>query len=164
MIEQIKEPTKRLAENYIRVMYIESIIWLIIQAIVIGGLFFLNDYFAWKSWITVILVIITVLAIINKVFDLILPVFRYRNWRYSIDAAYLYIKHGAIVETRKIVPMTKIQSVQTEQGPLLRKYQLYTVSVTTMGTSHSIPGLRKETAFALRDEIARYAKIKEEEE
>jgi len=164
MTEKIQEPQNRLAKDVIRVMYIESIIWLLIQALVIGVLFFLDHYYEWNRWVSLALIIVTIIAIINKVVDLILPIFRYRNWRYGVDTSYLYLKHGAIFETRQLIPMTKIQSVETEQGPLLRRYNLYTVSVATMGTSHSIPGLPKDTAFALRDEIARYAKIKEEEE
>lgn len=164
MDKQIMEPTERLAKEIVRVMYIESTIWFVIQIIVMGVLFYLDYYFAWQSWITIILVIIAILLIISKVIDYILPVYRYRNWRFGADEAYLYIKHGAIFETRQIVPMTKIQSVQTDQGPLLRRYHLYAVTVATMGTTHTIPGLKKADAFAVRDEIARYAKIKEEEE
>ena|SRR5699024_1038621 len=159
-----QEPQNKLAKNFVRVMYIESIIWLLIQALVLGGLFFLANYYEWNHWIKVGLIVLTVLLVINKIIDLILPIFRYRNWRYGADASYLYVKQGAIFEKRKLIPMTKIQTVETEQGPLLRRYNLYTVSVTTMGPGHSIPGLPKDTAFALRDEIARYAKIKEEEE
>lgn len=60
--------------------------------------------------------------------------------------------------------MTKIQSVATEQGPILRKYGLYSVSVETMGSSHTIPALPKDVAVELRNQIAQYAKIKEVEQ
>src|SRR5699024_3062852 len=111
-----------------------------------------------------ILIGVAILLVINKVVDFILPFYRYRNFRYAADEAFLYIKSGAIFEKREVVPMTKIQAVQTDQGPLLRRYNLYTVTVSTMGTTHGMTGLKKDVAFALRDEIARYAKIKEEDE
>lgn len=162
MGQSLPEPNKKLAKEIIRIMYIESIIWFIVQAVIIGGLFIINHLYWSKYWLTVILIILTIIAVVNKIIDLILPIFRYRNWRYYADESYLYLKYGALFETRIIVPMTKIQSVKTEQGPLLRKYNLYTVTVTTMGDSHSITGLPKDVALSLRDEIARYAKIKEE--
>ena len=59
--------------------------------------------------------------------------------------------------------MTKIQSISTNQGPLLRKYDFYSISIDTMGSSHSIPALPKEKAIELRNQIAYFAKIKEVE-
>lgn len=160
----LSDPTEKQEREIIRVNYIESIIWFLIQAIMMGVLFFCHDYFGWKSWIMPILIGITILLVVNKIFDLILPFYRYHNFRYQADEAFLYIKSGAIFEKREVVPMTKIQAVQTDQGPLLRRYNLYTVTVSTMGTTHGMTGLKKDVAFALRDEIARYAKIKEEDE
>ena len=71
------------------------------------------------------------------------------------------MKSGALVEEYKIVPMTKIQSVATNQGPLLRKYGLYNLTVETMGSSHMIPALPTVVANELRNRIAEYAKLKE---
>ncbi|HZW67657.1 MAG TPA: PH domain-containing protein [Pseudogracilibacillus sp.] len=159
----IKEPDQRLHKDVVKVMYIASILWMLVQAIVLALAFYLYYYFDWPKWVFIGLIIVTVIAIINKVVDLILPMLRYRNWRYRADEAYLYLKRGAIFESRTIVPMTKIQSVSTSQGPLLRRYKLYDIEVATMGTAHTIPGLPKDTAFQLRDDIATYAKIKEEE-
>ncbi|WP_308737420.1 PH domain-containing protein [Paenibacillus sp. PCH8] len=60
--------------------------------------------------------------------------------------------------------MAKVQSVTTNQGPLMRKYGLYSVTVGTMGSGHHIPALPEEVAFALRNQIASYARINEVDE
>lgn len=163
-MNHIQEPNNRLHKNVVKVMYIRSIIWMFIQAVLLGVAFYVYHYFSWPKWAFYIILVVTAAAVINKIVDLILPMLRYRNWRYRADEAYLYLKRGAVFESRTIVPMTKIQSVSTSQGPLLRRYNLYDVEVATMGTQNTIPGLPKDTAFALRDDIAKYAKIKEEEE
>lgn len=49
-------------------------------------------------------------------------------------------------------------------GPILRRYQLRSITVETMGSSYSIPALEEKVAYELRDNIAEYAKIKEVEQ
>ena len=88
----------------------------------------------------------------------------YKNWRYDADEEFLHLKSGAIYETHQLVPMSKIQAVKTEEGPIFRKYGLCSVSVETMGSSHAIPALRKSVAIELRNRIAQYAKVKEVEQ
>ncbi len=90
-------------------------------------------------------------------------VFLYRSWRYDVDEEFLQLKSGVFIEKHKLVPMTKIQSVGTKHGPILRKYGLCSVSIQTMGSHHTITALPKETAAQLRNQIAHYAKIKEVE-
>ncbi|WP_131924976.1 PH domain-containing protein [Hazenella coriacea] len=136
----------------------------IIGIIILGILFYLDYHFSWKEWIGWILIAITVFALIGGIWSMIHPFLLYKNWRYDVNEEFLQLKSGAINETHQLVPMTKIQSVATEQGPILRKYGLYSVSVETMGSSHSIPALPKEVAIELRNQIAQYAKIKEVEQ
>ncbi|GIN92853.1 UPF0699 transmembrane protein YdbS [Siminovitchia terrae] len=157
-------PQQRLSKNSIKVWLISDTIGNIIGLIILSVLFYLDFYFSWKEWIGWILIGITILTIIGAAWSLIKPFLLYKNWRYNVDEEFLQLKSGAIKETHELVPMTKIQAVATEQGPLLRKYGLCSVSVETMGSSHSIPALPKEVAVELRNQIAQYAKIKEVEQ
>src|SRR5690625_2927251 len=135
-----------------------------IGLISLGVLFYLDYYFSWKEWIGWILIVVTALAFIGAIWGLIHPFLLYKNWRYDADEEFLHLKSGAINETHQLVPMTKIQAVETEQGPILRKYGLRSVSVQTMGSSHTIPALPQEIAIELRNQIAQYAKVKEVEQ
>lgn len=157
-------PKKRLSKDAIKVWLISDTIGNIVGFIILGTLFYLYDRFSWKEWIGWILIGITVLLIIGFIWSLIEPFFLYKNWRYDVNEEFLQLKSGAINETHELIPMTKIQSVATEQGPILRKYGLYSVSVETMGSSHTIPALPKDVAVELRNQIAQYAKIKEVEQ
>ncbi|ONK21340.1 hypothetical protein BLX87_22405 [Bacillus sp. VT-16-64] len=157
-------PKKRLSKDAIKVWLISDTIGNIVGFIILGTLFYLDDRFSWKEWIGWILIGITVLLIIGFIWSLIEPFFLYKNWRYDVNEEFLQLKSGAINETHELIPMTKIQSVATEQGPILRKYGLYSVSVETMGSSHTIPALPKDVAVELRNQIAQYAKIKEVEQ
>lgn len=163
MCSQMNEPQKRLSKDAVKVWIISETITDLIGFIVLGVLFYLDYHFSWKEWIGWILMGITVFAVLGAVWSFINPLLLYKNWRYDIDEEFLQLKSGVLHEVHKLVPMTKIQSVATKQGPLLRKYGLCSVVVDTMGSSHTIPALPKEVAVELRDNIAQYAKIKEVE-
>ena len=160
----LKEPQKRLSKNAVKVWLIGEIIGNFIGFIILGILFYLDYYFAWKEWIGWILIVITILALLGAIWGFIHPFLLYRNWRYDADEEFLHLKSGAINEKHQLIPMTKIQSVETEQGPIFRKYGLRSVSVETMGSSHTIPALSEKIAVELRNQIAQYAKVKEVEQ
>jgi len=92
----------------------------------------------------------------------LLPPLRYRTWRYQVNEEEIYLQHGVFVLHRILLPMTKVQHVDTAQGPLLRLYGLASVTVYTGAGKHKIPALRLHDADALRDQIARYAKVDED--
>lgn len=163
MTNRIINPDLRIAKESIKVWLINETISTVIGLIILGGLFYLDIYFSWKEWIGWVLIIITILVAISTIISFIRPFFLYKNWRYAIDEEFLQLKSGVFKEVHKLVPMTKIQSVETKQGPILRKYGLYVISIKTMGSSHTIPALRRDVAIRLRNEIAVYAKIKEVE-
>lgn len=157
-------PQRSLSKDVLKVWRINEAIEHGVGFILLGVLLYLDYRFAWKVWIGWILLGLTGIAVLSAVWSLFSPAWRYANWRYDVDEEFLQLKSGVLFEKHELVPMTKIQSVATEQGPLLRKYRLYSVSVETMGSSHTIPGLSKELATKLRGQIAQYAKIKEVEQ
>ncbi|MFZ4453663.1 PH domain-containing protein [Salibacterium aidingense] len=165
MEQPITMPQRRLSKHAINVWIIKDIIMEIIAFSVLGLLFYLDYIFSWKEWIGWILIGITVLSVLSAVWSLFFePYLTYKHWRYDLNDEFLQLKSGALKEVHHIVPMTKIQSIATIQGPLLRKYGLLSLSIKTMGSTHELPGLSEETAADVRSSIARYAKIKEVEE
>lgn len=165
MYSEISTPQNRLSKDAVKVWRIRETIESIIGWIVLGVLLYLDHLFLWKEWIGWILVIIAIFSVLEAIWSIFIkPNLLYKNWRYGVDEEFLQLKSGAINEVHQLVPMTKIQSVSTNQGPLLRKYGLYSISIETMGSSHSIPALPKDVAIELRNRIAHFAKIKEVEQ
>lgn len=164
MNEQINLPVRKLSRDVIKVWLISESIENGIGFIMLGILLYLDYLFSWKEWIGWILLGITVLGVGGSLWSFIRPFILYKNWRYDVDEEFLQFKSGVVKQVYQLVPMTKIQSVAMEQGPILRKYGLYSVSVETMGSSHAIPGLPEEVAIELRNQIAHYARLKEVEE
>lgn len=165
MYSQIPAPEGRLSKNAVKVWMITETISHLVIFIVLGIFLYIDNLFAWQEWIGWILIGLTSLTALTAVWSIFVkPFLLYKNWRYHADADFLQLKSGAFNEEHQLIPMTKIQSVATNQGPFLRKYGLYSLSVETMGSSHSIPALPKDVAMELRNRIAHFAKIKEVEE
>mgnify|MGYP001212017858 CR=1 FL=1 len=101
--------------------------------------------------------------ICTYIFVYLLPLLRYRRWRYEIFDQEIYIQHGVLIMKRTIIPMLRVQHVDTEQGPILKRYNLATVSISTAATTHFIPALKEEDASALRDRISTLARVEEDD-
>lgn len=160
----INEPTVQLSPDIKKVWITNELIQNIIGFIVLGVLFYLDYHFNWFDWIGWVLIILTILSVLSAIWGIwIKPIILYKTWRYDLNEEFLQLKYGAITEEKQLIPMTKIQAVSTKQGPLMKKYGLYAISIETMGSSHSIPGISEEIAQDLRNQIAVYAKVKEVE-
>lgn len=92
----------------------------------------------------------------------VVPAIRWRRWRYEVSEREIYLKHGLIVIKRTLIPMVRVQHVDTEQGPFLRRYGLATVSISTAAGLHEIPALSVVDADALRDRIAELARVSDD--
>ncbi|MGP4060533.1 PH domain-containing protein [Halobacillus sp. H74] len=157
----IEAPTKQLSKDSVKVWLISETLLNILMFIILIGLFIADDFFAWYKWIEWVLIGLTILSIVGTVWSFFKAFLLYNHWRYDVNEEFLQLKSGALHEEHQLIPMTKIQSVSTHQGPLLRKYKLYTIKVSTIGSVHEIPALPEATALELRNQIATYAKVEE---
>lgn len=86
----------------------------------------------------------------------IVPVLRYRRWRYALRPSDLWIRHGVLWVTVSVIPFSRLQFVDTRQGPLDRLFGLSQLVVHTaaLGTSGRLPGLDASVAERLRERLA----------
>ena len=152
-----EEPTQRLSKQSITIWRIqrslEGII-LVLLPIIYGVVM---QYVEWPVWILTVLLVILFLYCIA--FILIWPPIQWRRFRYQVLEQEIDIVQGVLIVRRTLVPMTRIQHVETEQGPILRRYKMASVEIQTAATTHRIPVLPIEEADQLRDQIARLAAV-----
>lgn len=160
---KINNPKQRLSRNVIKVWLISNTISNLIWMLILVGLIYAHSYFEWHPLVRSVLILVAMLVIIRTIWSFVKPFLLYKNWRYDVSEEFLQLKFGALNEERRLVPMTKIQSVATRQGPILRYFGLYSLTIDTTGTTHTIPAISEEAGLNLRDEIAHYAKIREVE-
>ena len=104
----------------------------------------------------------TAAAVYALVAIFVAPVLRLRTWRYAVREEELDLLNGAFVRRRTIVPMARVQHVDTRQDALGRLLGLATLNVHTAAARHEIPGLAAADAFALRTAIAQRARVPDE--
>ncbi len=160
----MNELEHRLSSKFPKARIISETISNIIGFIVLAVLFWLDYYFDWPAWANWILIGLLLIAVVGTIWSFIEPHYLYRSWRYQIDIEYLQLRYGVLTKEWVTVPMSKIQSVSTSQGPIMRAYQMRSIKVETMGSSHVIPALEEQVALELRARIAELAKLKEVDE
>jgi len=92
----------------------------------------------------------------------IVPELRWRRWRYEVRDEEIDLRHGTVTVTRTLVPMLRVQHVDTTRGPLDQVLGLATVVVHTAAGRTTIPALDQHDAGVLRDHIAALARTADE--
>lgn len=80
----------------------------------------------------------------------------YRSWGYRIDAKVLETRSGRVFQRARLLPLSRLQHVDIERGPLERMFGLAALVLHTAGTHSAnirIPGLEASEATRLRDHL-----------
>jgi uncharacterized protein len=87
---------------------------------------------------------------------IVMPQWRFRVHRWEVTANAVYTQAGWFSQERRIAPISRIQTVDTERGPLEQLFRLSNVTVTTASAAGPlrIHGLDRDRAQALVDELA----------
>lgn len=62
---------------------------------------------------------------------IVMPRWRFRVHRWEVTASAVYTQSGWFTQERRIAPLSRIQTVDTERGPLEQLFRLSNVTVTT---------------------------------
>ncbi|MDQ0155659.1 PH domain-containing protein [Robertmurraya andreesenii] len=155
------EPQKRISERALPVWRITGGIYSLIALIICGGAIALTIILEWPVWIIAAAIILLILDIYFFVY--LFPLLKWKRWRYEVRDQEIELQHGIFIVKRTLVPMIRVQHVDTKQGPILRKYDLATVAVSTAATVHEIPALELGEAEELRVFISRLARVADED-
>jgi membrane protein YdbS with pleckstrin-like domain len=152
------EPSEKLDPRSRRVWLIGDLIGAVVITAIVAGVMFLLDWWLdfgriWSIGVPV------VLGLVQLAWAIIRPEIEFRQWRFEIREDEVDLLHGVITRTRQVIPMSRIQHVDTERGPIQRRYGLSTVKFFTAAGAMEIPQLSAERADAVRDQIATLAKV-----
>lgn len=91
----------------------------------------------------------------------VMPQWRYRVHRWESTPHAVYTQAGWFSQQRRIAPISRIQTVDSERGPLEQLFGLSNVTVTTASAAGplKIHGLDRDTAQALVDHLARAIEV-----
>ncbi|WP_242447507.1 PH domain-containing protein [Aurantiacibacter aquimixticola] len=147
------EPLTKLDPSYTTVMRIEGLLTTL-PFIIGAGVLSVMDIV--PSWVPGIPVLILAILLIG-----VLPAKRYRSRGYQMSDDRLRVVKGVMFHSDTVVPFSRVQHLDVEQGPLERGFGIARLILHTAGThnaSVTLPGLAHADATAMREEIRQHVK------
>lgn len=156
-----KEPVNQLSEKGLRVWRLYGIMQTFLVFLLAVGAGVLTYIYYWPAYIYVIAAIAVV--VYGYLFIYLFPRIKWLRWRYEVRESEIELQHGLFIVKRTLIPMVRVQHVDTSQGPILRKYNLAGITISTAATNHEIPALVMEEADELRSRISVLARVAEDD-
>lgn len=158
--ESRAEPSERIDPRALRAWRVSGAISLTV-AVVVAAAAMVGFWYADLAWYIVALPLVPVLLI--AVIEVWLaPEIRWRRWRYEVTERDIELMRGLVTITRTLIPMARVQHVDTKQGPILRHYGLASVQIATAAGTQEIPALSNDVADQLRVRISELAGVSED--
>lgn len=155
------EPSERLDPRAKTLWRISSALWNLplLLAAGVGGWFLV-----WRLDFSVLIgaLPLLVMLVLYGLAVGLLPTLRWRRWRYEIREEEVDLQRGIIWVSRTLVPLARIQHVDTQHGPLQRWFGLATVIFYTAAGSNQIPELAASVAAEVRDRISELTREQDE--
>lgn len=100
-------------------------------------------------------------VLVAAVLVLLIPIRRFNARGYDMAEDRLRVVRGLMFRRDTVVPFSRVQHIDVEQGPLERAFDIGKLVLHTAGTHNAsvvLPGLKWDTAAALREEIRAHVK------
>jgi uncharacterized protein len=94
----------------------------------------------------------------------VVPELRWRRWRWEVREGEIDLQRGLLVVRRTLIPMGRVQHVESERGVIEQSLGLASVEIHTAAGSHRIPLLSDRDAGLLRARIAELARTDDDGE
>ena len=95
--------------------------------------------------------------ILNLIALMWYPSKAWQMWGYRLNDKVLETRRGVWWQTAELLPLSRLQHVDLQRGPVERYFGICSLVLYTAGTENSaivIPGLELELASAMRDKLA----------
>ena len=99
-----------------------------------------------RTGLRVLVPVVTVL--LGGAHLIVMPRWRYRVHRWEVTSTAVYTQSGWLVQERRIAPLSRVQTVDTERGPLEQLFRLANVTVTTASAAGPLRIHGLDTAIA----------------
>ncbi|UXR75756.1 MULTISPECIES: PH domain-containing protein [unclassified Staphylococcus] len=141
-----------------KVMRIASVIVTGIAVLIaIAG--FITSYFVefekMLKWIALGFAVLAVLYAIMFVW--LKPIYSYHVFRYHYSEQGIVVREGFIFIEETKVPLFRIQNIDIDEGFIMRKYGLATLTISTAGGNTEIRLIDKQQALKIKQLIQGYA-------
>lgn len=144
---QLPESIKKV---WIKTSSLTVVVSLLAGLVVTLGLQYFEKF---SRTLQIILAIYVTVALLLFLLNFLLITYRYKFFRYEISDKEVIFQKGFIFRSITYVPFSRIQHIETEQGPFLRKEKLMELIIHTAATNHHIAGLSIDDALMVRHNV-----------
>ena len=105
---------------------------------------------------------LVVVALLAVLLVAVVPEVRWRRWRYEVREEEIDLRHGTWTVQRTLVPIRRVQHVDTASGPLEGALDLASVAFHTAAGATTIPALTRGEAEAVRRRVGELARVRDD--
>lgn len=149
----LREPAHQVSPRAVRYWVVNELIGgLVTGGVVLAVLWFLpGSSLVWAGPLAILIVASSLVSIVLE------PRIRYRRTRWEVTGDRVFSQTGWLSREQRIAPLSRVQTVDTHRGPMMRLYGLANVTVTTASAAGPITlrCLDSDVADRVTAELAR---------
>lgn len=130
----LRDPARRVSRSAIGYWTTTALLWETIFVAVLTVVYLLVLPERWW-WATAILVLAVLGALVEV---LIVPRFKFAVHRWEVTDTAIYTRSGWLNREQRIAPLSRVQTVDSEQGAIQRMFGLASITVTTASSAGAI--------------------------
>ncbi|MBR6204833.1 MAG: PH domain-containing protein [Candidatus Methanomethylophilaceae archaeon] len=117
------------------------------------------------GWFNLTLASAAALLALAAAYLFVSPSIFYKHYRYRMDEDCIEVRRGVIVHSHTMVPVERVHQVNVRKGPVLRRFGLADVTITTAGGTVTLQYLEEDiaesVASSLNDKIVAMLRARE---
>lgn len=158
---------QQINRNAIKSWFISRIIFSLIFSVIYGGLVYkillpkFGHFLFVQYGLNILSIILLVYLSLNT---FVFPIIEYKQWKYVIKHDVIELNYGIFIKTKIIVPISRIQHLDINQGPIYRLFGLVCLDINTAGDDHEIPALTVSEANFISERLKDIIEINHEGE
>lgn len=122
----LREPAHRVSPRAVAYWRVSSLLSLLVIVAVATAV-----YLFWHPWPWYALAGTGALLVWELVNLAVMPTLRYRIHRWEVTPIAIYTQSGWLNRNQRIAPLSRVQTVDTREGALMRLFSLSSITVTT---------------------------------
>ena len=154
----LREPIHRVSQRApaywrVQVAFGAVLCWLAAAAALVAALLVPGGWWTVVLWLAVVLLLLGPLPVLA-----LAPRIRFQVHRWEVTEVAVHVRSGWLTRLDEIVPLSRVQTVDSVQGPLMRLFGLRTVTVQT-ASSHGTVAIACLDDAVARETVARLVAI-----
>lgn len=125
---QLRDPAYLVDPAAIRYWAVKSLVSGLISWVVIFVVYSFVIPDSWRVWAAPLAIAFVVWDVVELA---VVPRWRYQVHRWEVTSSAIYTRSGWFNREQRIAPLSRVQTVDSERGPLMRMFKLASITVTT---------------------------------